>query len=160
MIRPQDILPRGEGSLLDADTVDGLHARDILQKVRIPSWTEIPGLPKEFPPAPHTHELAKHGASHWSRDQDPVLPENIQGALSAAENPSRDNPYVTRTSVARVFSFSDSREWAIPHNLGRYPLIRVFTAGRVEVEADVVHVSNNLALVRFEVPMSGSAVVA
>lgn len=161
MVRPQDIFPRGEGSLLDADTVDGLHARDLLNAVKPPSWDQIPGLPSTFPPAAHTHELQHHGSSHWLGGDDPAFPEEVAQGLAAAEHPSSSNPYVTRSSVARRYVMSSpSVVWTVAHNLGREPIVRVFTMGGQEIEAEVVHVSSNLVSVLFVEPTAGVLVVA
>lgn len=48
-------------------------------------------------------------------------------------------------------------EWVINHNLGRRPLVAVTTTGGVEVEANIIHQSENQARVYFEQPFSGYA---
>lgn len=47
--------------------------------------------------------------------------------------------------------------WTVNHNLGAYPQIDVFSPGRVQVEAAIVHVSENQALIQFNSPQSGFA---
>lgn len=165
MIRPQDILPRGEGSLLDADTVDGLHARDLIARVgelanREVRWEDIQGVPSTFPPEPHTHPgVEKHGSRHL--EEDPIFPGGVTKGLLAAneQGPSETNPFLTRKGAGRVFRFRDSQSWTIVHNLGRHPVIITYTEGMQEVEGEVVHQSDNVAFVLFAVPMSGAAVV-
>lgn len=48
--------------------------------------------------------------------------------------------------------------WTINHNLGAKPQIDVFTPGSVLVEAAIVHVSDNQAVVEFNAPMGGYAI--
>ncbi len=50
-----------------------------------------------------------------------------------------------------------SASWSIPHNLGYYPTVSVFTVGGVEVEAAPIHTSVNVTVVSFAVPMAGTA---
>jgi hypothetical protein len=48
--------------------------------------------------------------------------------------------------------------WVIPHNLGHWPEVNVFTTGGVEVEdVEVVNVTLNTLEVRFSQPFAGSA---
>ncbi len=54
---------------------------------------------------------------------------------------------------------SPSSNWVINHNLGRIPEVTVVSPGGVEVEAGVVHTSNNQAVVQFASPYSGRAYV-
>jgi hypothetical protein len=48
-----------------------------------------------------------------------------------------------------------SATWTVNHNLGREPVIQVLTAGGVEMEAAIVHVSSNQAQVNFASPQTG-----
>ena len=50
---------------------------------------------------------------------------------------------------------SASSTWTVNHNLGREPVIQVLTAGGVEMEAAIVHVSSNQAQVNFASPQTG-----
>jgi len=52
---------------------------------------------------------------------------------------------------------SASAEWVIPHNLGVRPTITVLTTGGVEMIADIVHSTDNLARAYFAQPMAGVA---
>lgn len=59
----KDIFPQGEGSTLDADTVDGRHYDDLVQALdeylstaTLP-WDRITGKPEFYEPAKHTHVL-------------------------------------------------------------------------------------------------------
>lgn len=161
MVRPQDIFPRGEGSLLDADTVDGKHARDLISQAAAEitiTWDAIQGKPGSFPPAPHSHDdLPKHGSTHLF--DDPIFQESIVKALLAAASPSETNPFVTQSGVAKCYRFPAQAEWLVVHNLGRRPLIRCYTEGGVEFEADIIHESDNSARIKMVAPTAGWAVV-
>lgn len=59
------------------------------------------------------------------------------------------------------FDFSQptpSATWTIAHNLGKRPLIRIFTLGGVEVEALPAHLSDNVTQIHFDLPFAGTAV--
>ena len=47
--------------------------------------------------------------------------------------------------------------WTINHNLGRKPIIALFSVGGVEIVADIVHASLNQAQVNFNVATAGTA---
>lgn len=70
------------------------------------------------------------------------------GESAAAGSPGAS--YVHTQSVA-------STTWTINHNLGFRPSIELLTVGGVEFQADVVHVSENQALVYLVVATAGSA---
>lgn len=48
--------------------------------------------------------------------------------------------------------------WVINHNLGRRPLVSVFSIGGVEMMAEIIHISINQAQVIFDNPTAGYAV--
>lgn len=45
--------------------------------------------------------------------------------------------------------------WVVNHNLGRYPVLKILSAGNVEIEAEVVHASVNQAVIYFAGPQAG-----
>jgi hypothetical protein len=47
--------------------------------------------------------------------------------------------------------------WTVNHNLGRKPLVAVFSPGAVEVEAEIIHHSDNHLSVLFATATTGSA---
>jgi len=47
--------------------------------------------------------------------------------------------------------------WTANHNLGYRPTVSVFSAGGVEVEAEVLHVSVNQTRISFNVAVTGTA---
>lgn len=51
-----------------------------------------------------------------------------------------------------------SEEWAVDHNLGKYPSITVIDSSGSEVLGEVVHVSLNSLVVRFSASFSGTAI--
>lgn len=50
-----------------------------------------------------------------------------------------------------------STTWTINHNLGFRPAVELYTVGGVEFDAEVVHVSNNQAIVYLVSSIAGSA---
>jgi hypothetical protein len=47
--------------------------------------------------------------------------------------------------------------WAINHNLGFRPDVTLLNSGSVEIEGEIVHISDNLAVAIFVVPVAGTA---
>jgi hypothetical protein len=58
--------------------------------------------------------------------------------------------YVHAQTAART-------EWIVNHGLGYKPSVTVYTIGGVEVEAEVVHISDYQLRVRFASPQTGYA---
>lgn len=52
---------------------------------------------------------------------------------------------------------SAAAEWIVNHNLGARPAVTVLSVGGVEVEAQIVHASDNQVRVLFAAPFAGSA---
>lgn len=52
---------------------------------------------------------------------------------------------------------SASASWNVNHNLGRRPIVSVYSIGGVEITADVVHISVNQLQVNFAAPFAGFA---
>lgn len=48
--------------------------------------------------------------------------------------------------------------WTVAHNLGRRPVVQVFSAGGVEVWAGVHHLNPNTLQISFQTPQTGTAV--
>jgi hypothetical protein len=48
-------------------------------------------------------------------------------------------------------------EWIVNHGLGYKPVVSVYTLGGVEMEAEIVHISDFQLRVRFGVPQAGYA---
>ena len=47
--------------------------------------------------------------------------------------------------------------WAVNHNLGMRPAVTILDSGGTEVEADVMHMNANQLVIRFAIPISGTA---
>ena len=47
--------------------------------------------------------------------------------------------------------------WTVNHNLGMRPAVTILDSGGTEVEADVMHMSANQLVIRFAIPISGTA---
>jgi len=52
---------------------------------------------------------------------------------------------------------SPALQWSISHNLGRRPIVELFSVGGAEIDADVTHLSNDQVIVNFVIPTAGSA---
>jgi len=52
---------------------------------------------------------------------------------------------------------SAATTWTVNHNLGRLPIVSLRSVGGVEIEGDVVHVSNNQAQITFNISTAGTA---
>lgn len=52
---------------------------------------------------------------------------------------------------------SPSATWTLNHNLGFKPAVTVYSAGGMQVGADVVHISNNQTQIFFASPQAGTA---
>ena len=50
-----------------------------------------------------------------------------------------------------------STSWVINHNLGFKPNVTLLSAGGMQMEADVLHVSNNQVTITFLIPVTGTA---
>lgn len=70
----------------------------------------------------------------------------------------RSGAWVWIHGVAET-GYTEQREaadaWTINHNLGRRPNVQIRTLGGVEVDAEVIHVSENQVSVYFEIPTAG-----
>lgn len=53
---------------------------------------------------------------------------------------------------------SASAIWTVNHNRGARPLVQVLTPGGAEVEAEILHVSDNQFQVKFSQPFAGTAI--
>lgn len=63
-------------------------------------------------------------------------------------------------SAAFVQTFTAAAQWVVNHNLGRKPAaIAVLSPGGVEVDANIVHTSDNQFVVDLSPPMAGQVVV-
>lgn len=52
-------------------------------------------------------------------------------------------------------NFSFQTTWTHAHNLGRKPTVSVYSAGGLQVIAQVLHLSNDVVEISFDEPMSG-----
>lgn len=52
---------------------------------------------------------------------------------------------------------SASSTWTIAHNLGFRPSVKLLNSASQEVDADIVHLSNNVCIATFNLPITGLA---
>ena len=75
-------------------------------------------------------------------------------------NPRRASDAQMQTRFAGGFTHtqgSAATVWTVNHNLGRRPIVAVFTVGGAEMDAEIIHVSNNQLTVNFASAQAGSA---
>lgn len=97
------------------------------------------------------------GQSRWDQSivagyvgpRGPVGPTGAQG-LPGAPGPKGDDGIQPIT-----VDFSFQTKWTHAHNLGRKPTVSVFSAGGLQVIAQVLHLSNDIVEISFDEPMSG-----
>lgn len=108
-------------------------------------------------------------------------PLTFHKVLAMPPNPAADGLYFVRTAsgvrlvvtesdgdavdleaVAPRFTeiFPEAAQWIVNHNLGAKPAgLKILTVGGVEVDAHVVHTSDNQFVVSINPPMAGQVVV-
>lgn len=60
----------------------------------------------------------------------------------------------------RIFEFSQPQStWTVAHNTGRKVFIVPYSTGWIEVDGEIVHISDNVAQVRFSTQISGYVLV-
>jgi hypothetical protein len=78
-----------------------------------------------------------------------LVAEDFLGNLVSEEKP---------TNVS--YSFTNSNTWTINHNLGKWPDIKVYSTGGKEMWAEILNSSYNQAIVYFDSPTTGFAIVS
>jgi len=94
---------------------------------------------------------------HVIEDQVFIVSVGIQGP-EGAQGPQ--GPQGLPGSAAASYTHtqsSASSTWTINHNLGYKPAVELLTVGGVEMEGDVVHVSDNQVIVYFVISVAGTA---
>lgn len=95
-------------------------------------------------------ELGRLEVLEIERDAVEVVSEGVQGP----PGPPGEN------GVGSTFTHSQpaaAAEWIINHNLGYRPSVTLYSTGGAEIEAEVVHISNNQARAYFAIAIAGSA---
>jgi hypothetical protein len=92
----------------------------------------------------------------------PVLVEIAQPAFQSIELqpvglPGPPGP-AGQAAAYEHMQASAAPVWTINHNIGRWPLVQVFTTGGVGVLAEVQQFSPNVTLIHFDEPVAGRAV--
>jgi hypothetical protein len=82
-----------------------------------------------------------------------IVERGPQGARGDTGPPGPPGSAVSHEHVQA----SPSATWTVNHGLGFRPSVTVYSAGGVEVEANVTHTSINQAIISFVVPVSGTA---
>ena len=83
---------------------------------------------------------------------DPPAP--IKAILQVGQGPAG----VSGASAPPFVFNTPQTNWVINHNLGRRPLVGVFSVGGVEMWAEIVQVSLNQLIVYFDSPTAGYAI--
>lgn len=66
-------------------------------------------------------------------------------------------PNNSTSSTPYTQQFSELSQWIVNHNLGYRPAVEVYNIGWQEIDADVVHLTNNQFVVNFTKPTQGVA---
>lgn len=74
----------------------------------------------------------------------------VQVQVPGPPGPSGITAYVHQQSVS-------STTWTIAHNLGFKPSVELLNTASQEIDGDVVHISNNVTVISFNVPVAGLA---
>lgn len=96
--------------------------------------------------------VRRPSAAGFVRPLKPVVIVSRTGARGA--------PGVDSGSAVLPFEYvqaAPSDLWNVNHNLGRRPIVAVYSVGGVEITADVVHLSINQLQVNFAAPVAGFA---
>lgn len=74
-------------------------------------------------------------------------------------SPADNDTYWTNVSLTRYTHTqgSASATWVVNHNLGYRPTVVVFSAGGIEVEATIIHISLNQTQISFNTAVTGTA---
>lgn len=81
-------------------------------------------------------------------------PAEIKSTLTVGQGPAG----ASGASVPPFQFLSPQDTWVINHNIGRRPLVGVFSVGGVEMWAEILHVSLNQVIVYFDSPVAGYAI--
>lgn len=52
-------------------------------------------------------------------------------------------------------TFSEATSWTVNHNLGRKPIVGLFSQGGAEIMAEVIHTNTNQCIAYFASPIAG-----
>jgi len=79
------------------------------------------------------------------------------GAPALIDEAGVVTPFAVGTLSYTYVQSVASSSWIVNHNLGFKPAVEVLSAGGMEVEAEVMHTSNNQTIINFVSPQTGSA---
>jgi Major tropism determinant N-terminal domain len=113
-------------------------------------------------------QLRRGTTALWTL-KNPILAEGEQGLemdtqkFKIGDGVTRwvNLPYWTAGALAGSRypqTYAAALTWTVSHNLGFKPAVTVLSVGGVVVWADVIHLSDNQALVTFDQPTAGQAV--
>lgn len=84
------------------------------------------------------------------------------GAMRIVVTGEADTTEIPLEAIAQQFEavFANAAQWIVNHNLGRRPAsIALLTVGGVEIEANIVHTSENQFVVDLNPPIAGQVIV-
>jgi len=94
-----------------------------------------------------------------------VTEKRLQREVIVAEPPQRaivaagqQGPAGPAAPYHRHNQTAPADTWTVNHNFGSPPLVSVFSMGGREMWAEVVHASDNQALIYFDAPTAGYAI--
>jgi hypothetical protein len=80
--------------------------------------------------------------------------DSVQWVDAAPGSPGPQGPAGVDYEHVQI---SPQSSWTVNHNLGVVPSVTVYSVGGMEVEASIVHISNNQTVISFVTPFAGTA---
>lgn len=90
-----------------------------------------------------------------------LVPGATSGDITSGKFLRADATWASPGSASQTYIHQQSSAasiWTIAHNLGRNPIVRVFSVGGQEIEADIININLNVVQINFVVPVVGSAI--
>lgn len=87
---------------------------------------------------------------------EPVV-ETVETGVVGPQGPKGDKGDTGEVESYVHLQPTPSSQWTINHNLGFKPTVELLNSASQEMDADVIHASNNQVLVIFNLPVSGLA---
>lgn len=95
------------------------------------------------------------GPRGFKGDPGPTGPTGAQGSSLAGARGVRGQAGIDAGLVYLHDQAAPSAQWTVAHNTGAIPTVRVLI-GSAEVDAEIVHISNNVLQVLLSAPFSGA----
>ena len=81
----------------------------------------------------------------------------VQGLPGPKGDPGDQGPPGNEAQSVNFIQSTPTSTWTINHNLGYKPIVNIFSVGGLEVDATIIHTSDNQCVITFNVDTAGSA---